>query len=111
MVVGGEEAMTWAISKWGEGSFDRPWEDTWLGSSSLAHQYPLLYNISQWRQVSVASMLTLFPINVGFMRRLISDKWDSWVDLCCRLMEVRLNDEVGSFVWNSKDKRFYVVPK
>jgi hypothetical protein len=48
----------------------------------------------------VASLLISTPINMGFTRRLVGDKWDSWVHLCRRLMEVRLNDGADSFIWN-----------
>jgi hypothetical protein len=34
-----------------------------------------------------------------FRRRLIANKWDQWVNLCQRLMEINLNENQDRFVW------------
>ena len=50
--------------------------------------------------VTVAQVLTHIPLNIGFRRVLIGDKWTSWLHLCQRLMMVQLSDEEDKFVWN-----------
>jgi hypothetical protein len=49
----------------GNGEEARFWEETWLGSSPLAQQYPSLYNIVQRKLVSVATVLSQTPIDKG----------------------------------------------
>ena len=44
--------------KVGNGMNTRFWEDTWLGVTPLAQQYPMLYNIVQRKQVSVANIFS-----------------------------------------------------
>jgi hypothetical protein len=46
------------------------WEDTWLGNTRLATQYPSLYNIVQRKQVSVAYVMSQVPLNIGFWQAL-----------------------------------------
>jgi hypothetical protein len=72
----------------GNGEEDRFWEDTWLGSSPLAQQYPSLYNIVQQKQVSVATVLSQSPINIGFRQALSGTRANRWIHLCTRLMDV-----------------------
>ena len=44
--------------KIGNGESIRFWEDVWLGETTLAHQYPSLYNIVRTKHVRVAHVLT-----------------------------------------------------
>ena len=53
----------------------RFWEDTWLGDSPLASQYPTLYNITRHKNVLVGDVLANRPLNKGFTRLLMEDKW------------------------------------
>jgi hypothetical protein len=46
------------VFKVGNGRLVRFWEDVWLGNSSLANQYPALYNITQRKNVLVANTFT-----------------------------------------------------
>lgn len=39
------------------------------------------------------------PLNIGFRRTLIGDKWTSWLHLVHRLMMVRLSADPDSFTW------------
>jgi hypothetical protein len=71
-----------------------------LGASSLASQYPSLYNIVQHKNVLVADVLQHRPFNIGFARVLSNDKWESWIRLVRRLMRVHLTDQPDSFKWN-----------
>jgi hypothetical protein len=43
----------------GNGADTRFWEDTWLGDSPLASQYPSLYNIVHHKQAFVADVSPL----------------------------------------------------
>ena len=54
----------------GNGTSTRFWEDTWLGETPLAIQYPSLYNIVQCREVYVATVLQSNPLNIQFRRTL-----------------------------------------
>jgi hypothetical protein len=40
------------------------------------------------------------PLNIRFTRTLTGDRWNSWVSLLRRLMNINLNDEPDSFKWN-----------
>uniref|UniRef100_A0A453N4N4 Uncharacterized protein n=1 Tax=Aegilops tauschii subsp. strangulata TaxID=200361 RepID=A0A453N4N4_AEGTS len=52
----------------------RFWEDTWLGETPLALQYPSLYRIVQRRDALVATILQSTPFNIQFRRVLIGDQ-------------------------------------
>jgi hypothetical protein len=69
----------------GDGTGIRFWEDVWLGDTSLAHQYPSLYHIAQYKNVTVASVLSHAPLNVRFRRTINGNKWIAWLHLCRRL--------------------------
>jgi hypothetical protein len=79
----------------GDGTLTRFWEDTWLGDTSQANKYPNLYNIVRTKEVLVADVLSQIPLIRRFNRILIGEKWDAWVHLVSRLMNVHLNDETG----------------
>jgi hypothetical protein len=75
----------------------RFWEDTWLGDTTLATQYPSLYNIARTKHVLVAEVLSNVPLNIIFHRTLTGEKWNSWVSLLRRLININLSDEPDSF--------------
>jgi hypothetical protein len=57
--------------KWGsfvvrDGMKTSTWEDTWLGDTPLATQYPNLYNIARTKRVLVADVLSNVPLNIRF---------------------------------------------
>uniref|UniRef100_A0A453H6B3 Reverse transcriptase zinc-binding domain-containing protein n=1 Tax=Aegilops tauschii subsp. strangulata TaxID=200361 RepID=A0A453H6B3_AEGTS len=58
----------------GNGASTRFWEDTWLGETPLAIQYPSLYRIVQRREVFVATVLQSNPLNIQFRRTLIGNR-------------------------------------
>jgi hypothetical protein len=58
----------------GNGVDTRFLEDTWLGNSPLATQYPSLYNIVQRKQVSVAHVMSQMPVNIGFCQTLSGNR-------------------------------------
>uniref|UniRef100_A0A452XPP0 Reverse transcriptase zinc-binding domain-containing protein n=1 Tax=Aegilops tauschii subsp. strangulata TaxID=200361 RepID=A0A452XPP0_AEGTS len=83
----------------GDGSTVRFWEDTWLGDTPLALQYPSLYHIAQRKEEYVATVMQTVPLNIQFRRSLVGERWTSWLHLVRRLIEVHLSDEVDSFRW------------
>ena len=50
----------------GNGNNTRFWEDTWLGDTPLALQYPTLHHIVQRRDVLVATIMQSIPLNIQF---------------------------------------------
>jgi hypothetical protein len=63
--------------KGGNGEDTHFWEDTWLGNLPLPVQYPSLYNIVQCKQVSIASVMSHMPLNIGFRQALTAIRWSS----------------------------------
>ena len=97
------------LFKVGNGQLIRFWEDTWLGDTPLAHQYPSLYNIVRHKHVRVANVLAQAPLNIAFRRHLSGNKWNDWLHLCQRLMAVNLTPEPDSFVWKLTNTDFFTV--
>jgi hypothetical protein len=83
----------------GNGTTTRFWEDTWLGEMPLALQYPTLYNIVQYKEAYVATVLQSSPLNIQFRRSLVGERWSSWLHLVRRLMDVQLYDQTDLFHW------------
>src|SRR6266508_1059492 len=59
----------------------------------------LLYNIVLRKYISVASVMSHFPLPIIFRRTLTGNKWTEWLHLYQRLMTVQLNEEPDRFVW------------
>ena len=93
----------------GNGREIRFWEDTWLGDSPLALQYPSLYNIAQRKEVSVATVLGSVPLNIQFRRSVIGERWDRWLHLVRRLMEVNLSDVPYTLQWKLSRSGVFLV--
>jgi hypothetical protein len=93
----------------GDGTGTRFWEDTWLGDTSLANQYPTLYNIVRTKDILVADVLSHNPLNIRFNRILIGEKWDAWIHLVTRLMNIQLNDEPDRFKWHLTTTGLFTV--
>jgi hypothetical protein len=83
-----------------DGMKTRLWDDTWLGNTPLATQYPSIYNIARTKHVLVAKVLSNVPLNIIFNRTLTGERWNSWVSLLRRLININLSDEPDSFRWN-----------
>jgi hypothetical protein len=75
-------------------------EDAWLGDTPLANHYPTLYNIVRTKDVLVVDVFSQVPLNMRFNRLIIGEKWDAWVHLVSRIMNMHLNDEHNSFKWH-----------
>jgi hypothetical protein len=84
----------------GDGLATRFLEDVWLGNTSLANHNPTLYNIVRIKIVLVADVLNQTLLNIMFNRALVGDKWDAWIQLVSRLMNVHFNDEHDRFKWH-----------
>ena len=63
-------------------------------------QYPSLYNIVQRKEDYVATVLNSIPLNIHFRRSLVGERWDAWLHLVRRLMEVQLSDELDTIRWS-----------
>ena len=72
----------------GNGNNTRFLEDSWLGDTPLALQYPSLYRIVQRRDALVAMIMQSIPLNIQFRRTLVGNRWEAWLHLVSRLMEV-----------------------
>lgn len=93
----------------GDGTGIRFWEDTWLGNSPLAHQYPSLFRIVQHKNVFVATVFVSVPLNISFRRNLDGHKWACWLHLVRRLMLVQFSGEPDKFVWSLSSLGIFTV--
>ncbi|KAE8786750.1 hypothetical protein D1007_39331 [Hordeum vulgare] len=71
----------------------------WLGETPLAMQYPILYIIVQRKEAYVVIILQTTPLNIRFRRSLVRKRWNVWLHLVCRLMEVQLFDRANTIHW------------
>jgi hypothetical protein len=76
----------------GDGSSIRFWEDTWLGGTTLAAQYPSLYSVVRHKDQTVAQVLASVPLNIEFRRSLLGARWNRWLHLLHRLIDVQLEN-------------------
>jgi hypothetical protein len=97
------------LFKVGDGGSVRFWEDIWLGDVPLSQQYPSLYNIVHHRDVLVSTVLSQTPLNITFRRGLNDQKYDEWLHLCQRLININLTDEPDKFVWKLTDSGLFTV--
>ena len=84
----------------GNGEQIRFWEDRCLNHSSLADEYPSLYNCASNKNSTVAHVLNSTPIKLPFRRILIGNLRVAWLDLVERLMRINLLDEPDMFRWS-----------
>ena len=84
----------------GNGASTRFWEDTWLGEAPLAIQYPSLYRIVRRRDALVASVFASIPLDIQFRRSLVGNRWEEWLHLVRRLMQVQLSQQPDKLRWN-----------
>ncbi len=68
----------------------RFWEDKWLGNSSLKDKYPSSYSIVRRKNSSVASVMSIVPLNVCFRRALVGQNLIRWHNLCVSVVHVNL---------------------
>uniref|UniRef100_A0A453KL00 Uncharacterized protein n=1 Tax=Aegilops tauschii subsp. strangulata TaxID=200361 RepID=A0A453KL00_AEGTS len=80
-----------------------------LGETPLALQYPSLYSIVQRRDAYVATVLQPTPLNIQFRRTLVGNRWDAWLHLVRRLMDVQLSQQPDRLCWKlTKNGEFSV---
>lgn len=75
----------------------------------MSTQYPTLYNIVQRRDVSVQSVLGETHPNLAFRRALTGNKYERWLHLLERLMDISLTTQPDSFVWGLTNSGVYTV--
>ena len=75
------------------------WEDEWMGDTSLAQQYPSLYNIASNKNSTVEAVFETIPINLPFRIHLLGNVRESWFHLVERLMCVHLANQQDCFRW------------
>jgi hypothetical protein len=93
----------------GDGEGTRFWEDSWLGAAPLAYQYPNLYAIVNYKNVTMANAIKEDGLNISFRRNLVGDRWLSWLDLVERLMDIHLTDERDTFTWNLTESGQFTI--
>uniref|UniRef100_A0A453GIK3 Uncharacterized protein n=1 Tax=Aegilops tauschii subsp. strangulata TaxID=200361 RepID=A0A453GIK3_AEGTS len=70
-----------------------------LGETPLALQYPTLYRIVHRRDALVATSMQATPLNIQFRRVLVGNRWEAWLHLVRRLMEVQLQNQPDQLCW------------
>ena len=60
----------------------------------------MLYNIVQRKNVLVADVMSHNPLNIAFRRTFSVNRWEMWLHLVQRLMDINLNEENDEFVWD-----------
>jgi hypothetical protein len=76
------------------------WEDKWLKNFTLRQQYPSLYAITRRRNVLVASIFSMTPLNIAFRRGLVGNNLILWFRLVVRVAHIRLNNAKDKFIWD-----------
>ena len=51
------------------------------------------------RDALVATIMQSIPLNIQFRRVLIGDRWEAWLHLVSRLMEVQLSQQPDQLCW------------
>uniref|UniRef100_A0A453APP2 Reverse transcriptase zinc-binding domain-containing protein n=1 Tax=Aegilops tauschii subsp. strangulata TaxID=200361 RepID=A0A453APP2_AEGTS len=68
-----------------------------------------LYNIVQRKEDYVGTVLQSVPLNIQFRRSLVGERWNSWLHLLRRLMDVRLSNQPDSFHWKLARNSVFTV--
>uniref|UniRef100_A0A452XTK1 Uncharacterized protein n=1 Tax=Aegilops tauschii subsp. strangulata TaxID=200361 RepID=A0A452XTK1_AEGTS len=58
-----------------------------------------MYRIVQRRDALVATIMQSIPLNIQFRRALVGDRWEAWLHLVSRLMEVQLSHQPDQLRW------------
>jgi len=78
------------MSKLGDGSQVRFWEDSWIRPCPLKSLFPALYNIIRRKDVSVRTVLSMTPLNVAFRRSLVGVNLQAWHEVVAMVADVQL---------------------
>jgi hypothetical protein len=90
-------------------TFETYQEDRWLGATSLREQYPVLYNIVQYKGDTIAEVLETSPPNVSFRRDLLGQRLVSWNTLLLCLANTYLQPGHDEFRWNLPENSKFSV--
>uniref|UniRef100_A0A453QAK0 Uncharacterized protein n=1 Tax=Aegilops tauschii subsp. strangulata TaxID=200361 RepID=A0A453QAK0_AEGTS len=58
-----------------------------------------MYRIVHCRDALVAMIMQAIPLNIQFRRVLVGDRWEAWLHLVRRLMEVQLHHQPDQLCW------------
>jgi hypothetical protein len=67
-------------------------------------KYPALYNLVKKKNLSVAQVLSMTPLNVSFRRALVGVNWENWFNLVGSVLEVNLSNLRDTFRWTASKK-------
>ena len=62
-------------------------------------KFPDLYRIIRRIGVSVASVLSLTPLNISFRRGIVGERLKEWLKLVSLVLPVNLNNDKDIFIW------------
>uniref|UniRef100_A0A453MRN0 Reverse transcriptase zinc-binding domain-containing protein n=1 Tax=Aegilops tauschii subsp. strangulata TaxID=200361 RepID=A0A453MRN0_AEGTS len=68
-----------------------------------------LYNIVQRKEDYVATVLSSVPLNIQFRRSLVGERWNAWLHLVRRLMDVQLSDQADTISWKLTSNGIFSV--
>ena len=87
----------------------RFWEDVWIDQQPLMRKFPDLYRIIRRRGVSVASVLSLTPLNISFRRGIVGERLKEWLKLVSLVLPVNLNNDKDIFIWQIRKNRVFTT--
>ena len=85
--------------KVGNGRKLRLWEDSWLGSSSLAIQFWPLYRNFNEKNKSIAELWDGQDLKRTFRRNVREDLYQVWLEVVALVSTINLTDEEDEMVW------------
>jgi hypothetical protein len=87
--------------KWkvGNGRKIRLWEDNWLGSSSLAIQFWLLYRIVNEKGKTIAELWDGVSLKCTFRRCISEDLYQSWLEVVELVGTIQFTNEADEMIW------------
>jgi hypothetical protein len=62
-----------------------------VGNEPLMKSFPSLYKITRRKNVTVAQVLDTVPLNISFMRLVVGENWDKWLELVGSRLDVHLS--------------------
>ena len=75
----------------------------------LALQYPSPYSIVQRRDAIVETVCQSTPLNIHFRRALVGNRWEAWLHLVRRLMDVQLTQRPDQLCWKLTRNGEFIV--
>jgi hypothetical protein len=62
----------------------------------LSEQFPVLYNVARWKEVTVREVLLMGSLNLTFRQTIIGDKLTEWNKMTTKIAKVRLSSKADS---------------